>query len=49
MLLLSRSDDFFTLQAFECIRRLLLTGLLVFLEADTPGQVAISCIFAIFR
>lgn len=37
------------LQVFECIRRLLLTGLLVFLVPDTPGQVAFSCLFAIFR
>ncbi|CAB1104673.1 unnamed protein product [Ectocarpus sp. CCAP 1310/34] len=34
-------------EVFECIRRLLLTGILVFLVPDTPGQVAFSCIFAI--
>ncbi|CAM9743708.1 unnamed protein product [Ectocarpus sp. 12 AP-2014] len=34
-------------EVLECIRRLLLTGILVFLVPDTPGQVAFSCIFAI--
>ncbi|CAN0058299.1 unnamed protein product [Scytosiphon promiscuus] len=33
-------------EVFECIRRLLLTGLLVFLVPDTPGQVAFGCVFA---
>ncbi|CAM9140361.1 unnamed protein product [Ectocarpus sp. 12 AP-2014] len=33
-------------EVFECMRRLLLTGLLVFLVPDTPGQVAFGCVFA---
>lgn len=33
----------------ECVRRLLLTGLLVFLIPDTAGQVAFSCVFALIR
>ncbi|CAM9095530.1 unnamed protein product, partial [Laminaria digitata] len=33
-------------EVFECLRRLVLTGLLVFLVPDTPGQVAFSCVFA---
>ncbi|CAM9462085.1 unnamed protein product, partial [Ectocarpus sp. 12 AP-2014] len=33
-------------EVFECLRRLLLTGLLVFLVPDTPGQVAFGCVFA---
>ena len=36
-------------QVLECFRRLLLTGLLVFLQPDTPGQVAFGCIFAFIR
>lgn len=36
-------------QVFECVRRLLLTGLLVFFAEDAPGQVAFSCIFAVIR
>ena len=36
-------------QVFECLRRLLLTGLLVFLVPDTAGQVAFGCIFAFLR
>lgn len=36
-------------QVCECIRRLLLTGLLVFLVPDTSGQVAFSCVFAFAR
>ncbi|CAN0491430.1 unnamed protein product, partial [Scytosiphon promiscuus] len=36
-------------QVFECLRRLVLTGLLVFLVPDTPGQVAFSCVFAFAR
>ena len=35
-------------QVFECVRRLLLTGLLVFVP-DTSGQVAYGCIFAFIR
>eukprot|EP00752_Nemacystus_decipiens_P010943 g9725.t1 len=33
-------------EVLECGRRLLLTGLLVFLQPDSPGQVAFGCIFA---
>ncbi|CAB1100084.1 unnamed protein product [Ectocarpus sp. CCAP 1310/34] len=33
-------------EVIECFRRLLLTGLLVFLVPDTPGQVAFGCVFA---
>lgn len=36
-------------QVCECLRRLLLTGLLVFLVPDTSGQVAYSCVFAFVR
>ncbi|CAM9776714.1 unnamed protein product, partial [Sphacelaria rigidula] len=32
----------------ECVRRLLLTGILVFILPDTAGRVAISCMFAFF-
>lgn len=35
-------------QVFECMRRLLLTGVLVFVP-DTSGQVAYGCIFAFIR
>lgn len=38
----------FSWQVFECMRRLLLTGLLVFVP-DTSGQVAYGCIFAFIR
>ncbi|CAM9503472.1 unnamed protein product, partial [Ectocarpus sp. 12 AP-2014] len=34
-------------EVFECIRRLLLTALLVFVVPDTPGQVAFGCVFAL--
>ncbi|CAN0138387.1 unnamed protein product, partial [Pylaiella littoralis] len=33
-------------EVLECFRRFLLTGLLVFLVPDTPGQVAFGCVFA---
>lgn len=36
-------------QVVECLRRLVLTGLLVFLVPDTPGQIAFSCVFAFAR
>ena len=36
-------------QVFECLRRLVLTGVLVFLVPETPGQVAFSCVFAFTR
>ena len=35
-------------KVFECIRRLLLTGLLVFVP-NTSGQVAYGCLFAFVR
>lgn len=38
----------FSWQVLECIRRLLLTGLLVFVP-DTSGQVVYGCIFAFIR
>ena len=36
-------------QVIECMRRLLLTGVLVFVKPDTAGQVAFGCIFAFLR
>ena len=36
-------------QVVECARRLMLTGILVFIAPDTPGQVAFGCIFAFIR
>lgn len=36
-------------QVVECLRRLMLTGLLVFALPDTPAQVAFGCIFAFLR
>lgn len=36
-------------QVVECLRRLLLTGLLVFAMPDTPAQVAFGCMFAFLR
>ena len=37
------------LQVYECIRRLMLTAVLVFLAEDTVEQVAYSCLFAFIR
>ena len=39
----------FLLQVLECVRRLLLTGLLVFLQPDSSGQLAFGCMFAFIR
>ncbi|CAN0330304.1 unnamed protein product [Ascophyllum nodosum] len=38
--------DRYYFEVFECIRRLLLTGLLVFVAPGTSSQVAYSCLFA---
>lgn len=47
----SRSSliSFFSRQVFECLRRLVLTGLLVFLVPGSSGQVAYGCLFAFAR
>ena len=36
-------------QVLECVRRLLLTGLLVFLQPDSSCQLAFGCMFAFIR
>lgn len=36
-------------QVYECFRRFLLTGGLVFVIPDTSGQVAFGCIFSFLR
>ncbi|KAG5175966.1 hypothetical protein JKP88DRAFT_337087 [Tribonema minus] len=33
-------------ESIECVRRLLLTGVLVFIDAGTAGQSAFACVFA---
>ncbi|KAG5193174.1 hypothetical protein JKP88DRAFT_240807 [Tribonema minus] len=35
-------------EVVECLRRLMLTGLLVFIMPGTPGQSAVACVFAFF-
>ncbi|KAG5183506.1 hypothetical protein JKP88DRAFT_262991 [Tribonema minus] len=35
-------------EVVECVRRLMLTGLLVFIMPGTPGQSAVACVFAVF-
>lgn len=42
-------DDDLPRQVWECLRRLLLTGLLVFVEPDTSGQAATSWALAFVR
>jgi hypothetical protein len=34
-------------EVLECLRRLLLTGAVVFIEPDTPAQAAIACVLAV--
>eukprot|EP00611_Tribonema_gayanum_P026107 TRINITY_DN611_c0_g2_i4.p1 TRINITY_DN611_c0_g2~~TRINITY_DN611_c0_g2_i4.p1 ORF type:complete len:798 (+),score=114.47 TRINITY_DN611_c0_g2_i4:65-2458(+) len=35
-------------EVVECLRRLMLTGLLVFIMPGTPGQSAVACVFVFF-
>ncbi|KAG5176025.1 hypothetical protein JKP88DRAFT_265595 [Tribonema minus] len=35
-------------EVVECLRRLMVTGLLVFIMPGTPGQSAVACVFAFF-
>jgi hypothetical protein len=41
------TPDTYWWEVVECIRRLLLAGFLVFILPGTPGQAAVSCVFAI--
>eukprot|EP00611_Tribonema_gayanum_P017500 TRINITY_DN3019_c0_g1_i1.p1 TRINITY_DN3019_c0_g1~~TRINITY_DN3019_c0_g1_i1.p1 ORF type:complete len:453 (+),score=56.01 TRINITY_DN3019_c0_g1_i1:119-1477(+) len=40
--------DAYYWEVVECLRRLMLTGLLVFIMPGTPGQSAVACVFAFF-
>eukprot|EP00953_Heterococcus_sp_UTEX-ZZ885_P008097 4861-Heterococcus_DN1.PRE.2 len=44
----SYSKDFYYWEVIECVRRLLLTGAVVFIVPGTAAQAAISCIMAVF-
>jgi hypothetical protein len=41
------TPDAYWWEVAECMRRLLLAGFLVFILPGTPGQAAVSCVFAI--
>lgn len=40
--------DLYYYEVIECGRRILLTGLLIFIAPESSAQVAMACIFAFF-
>jgi hypothetical protein len=44
----SYNSDFYYWEVIECVRRLLLTGAVVFIVPGTAAQAAIACVMAVF-